>query len=119
NTLSNFDQFKIALDVFKQIKKLIENKTSEFIGTKTFKPNNISSIFETTQSSNILVRGDDSEYGVSMSLTLNHDLRLNLKEIDWYVYDDNYGTSEEKYFIRYLKNNIDSLKKKYKTIHLL
>lgn len=119
NALSNLDKFKIALDILKQVKNVIENSTTEFIGTKEFLPNKINLIFEQSKTSDLLVRGEDSEYGISMSMTNDHNLRLNLKEIDWFIYDDNYGTSEEKYFIRFIKNNIDVLKKKYSNIYLL
>jgi type III restriction enzyme len=66
-----------------------------------------------------LIGGDDKEFGVAMSETTKQDLRLDLKDHDWYMYDDNYGTSEEKYFIHFIRHAMDYLRKKYTDIYPL
>lgn len=38
---------------------------------------------------------------------------LNLKDEDWFVFTDNYGTSEEKEFVAYFKDHVQDLKNKY------
>ena len=73
----------------------------------------------TSDTSEILIGGDDKEYGIAMSATTKDDLRLCLKDQDWYMHDENYGTSEEKYFIQFVRYAIDELKKKYTDIYLL
>lgn len=45
--------------------------------------------------------------------------RLDLSAEDWFVFNDNYGTSEEKSFVRYFKNYVDTLRHKYNKIYLL
>ncbi len=45
--------------------------------------------------------------------------RLDLSAEDWYVFNDNYGTSEEKAFVRYFKDYVDTLRSKYDKIYLL
>lgn len=37
----------------------------------------------------------------------NDEYKLDLINESWYVYNDNYGTSEEKLFIKYFKTNIE------------
>jgi len=54
-----------------------------------------------------------------MSETLESDLNLDLSTRDWYMYNENYGTSEEKYFIKFIYQAIDELKKKYEDVYLL
>ena len=44
--------------------------------------------------------------GESQILTPNLELRLDLTKEDWYIFNDNYGTSEEKAFIKYFKTDI-------------
>lgn len=44
----------------------------------------------------------------------NPDLRYDVKSADWYAYDENYGTSEEKKFVKYLASQIEDLRSKYK-----
>lgn len=43
----------------------------------------------------------DQEAGRQMKDPVKPELQLDLSKEDWYVYDENYGTSEEKYFIRF------------------
>ena len=38
---------------------------------------------------------------------INEEYRLDLKKENWYVFNDNYGTSEEKLFLKYFKNSIE------------
>ena len=117
--LSNHDKFEIALDVFKELANKIQASTTEYIGTKEFKGYSICKVVAPTKTSEVLIGGDDKEFGIAMSDTKKDDLRLNLKDHDWYMYDENYGTSEEKYFIYFIRYAMDELKKKYTDIYLL
>lgn len=38
---------------------------------------------------------------------------------DWFVYDDNYGTTEEKRFVRYFATQVEELEKVYDTVYLI
>ena len=38
---------------------------------------------------------------------------------NWYVFDDNFGTSEEKYLVKYIAEALDKLKENYTDIYLL
>ena len=49
----------------------------------------------------------------------NNDLRMDLRKEDWYVYDENYGTDEEKYLVRFIKMKMAELVKTYSEIYLL
>ena len=44
--------------------------------------------------------------GESQIFSTNTNLQLDLEKEDWYVFNDNYGTSEEKAFIKYFKTDI-------------
>lgn len=119
NNIDNHDKYEVALDVFKELAGKIEASTTEYIGTKEFKGHSICKIVEPSRTGEVLIGGDDKEYGIAMSKTTRDDLRLHLKDHDWYVYDENYGTSEEKYFVQFVRQAMDELKKKYTDIYLL
>lgn len=44
----------------------------------------------------------------------NSELQYNIKDADWYAYSENYGTSEEKKFVKYLASQIGDLRTKYR-----
>jgi len=47
----------------------------------------------------------------------NHDnpeLQYDIQSADWYAYDENFGTSEEKRFVKYVAGQINDLRAKYK-----
>jgi type III restriction enzyme len=119
NNIDNHDKYEVALDAFKELASKIQASTTEYIGTKEFKGHSICKIVEPSRTGEVLIGGDDKEYGIAMSETTRDDLRLHLEDHDWYVYDENYGTSEEKYFVQFVRHAMDELKKKYTDIYLL
>ena len=120
SALTNHDKYVVALNVFKELANKIESSTTEYIGTKEFKGYSICKVVEPTKTSEVLIGGDNQQYGIAMSsMNTPDDLRLHLKDHDWYMYDENYGTSEEKYFVRFVRHAMEELKKKYTEIYLL
>lgn len=45
--------------------------------------------------------------------------RLDLSTEDWFAFNDNFGTSEEKAFVAYFKRYVDKLRSKYDKIYLV
>lgn len=45
--------------------------------------------------------------GNSQNNCSNEEYRLDLRNEKWYVFNDNYGTSEEKLFVKYFKTHIE------------
>ena len=85
----------------------LRQNTTEYKGTLTFAPNSISSIF--TDKTLKLIEGSERADG-DEALVSNRD---------WYVYNANYGTSEEKAFVRMLDAQTHWLKEKYDGIYLI
>ena len=46
------------------------------------------------------------------------ELELDIWVQDWYAYDENYGTSEEKKFVKFMYSKIESLRKKYSSCEI-
>lgn len=62
----------------------------------------------------------DGGIGYSQSdIRVPPEYRLDLSKEDWFVYEDNFGTLEEKAFVAYFKSCVPALKKKYETVYLV
>lgn len=117
--LSNEMKLETTIQVLDDISKAIPLGSVTFKGTKEFKPQGVSYTF-TDKTMNIVVNEDgDQEYGIGQSETTNADLFIDISQIDWFVYNDNFGTSEEKYLVKYIKQAYSSLKNKYDEIYLI
>jgi len=112
----------ISLFVFEKIKSEIEKSYTKYGGTKIFKSEKLKNRIKDPAIINVVINenmNSDQEKGIPMKEARNSDLKIDLTGQPWYIYDENYGTSEEKYLIRYIKNNITNLESKYSDIYLL
>ena len=98
--LSNRIQLNAMTGLLNRIASQLRQNITEYRGTETFKPNGVSSIF--TDKTLKLVEGSERADG---------DEQL-VSDREWYVFNANYGTSEEKDFVRMLDAQIDELKEK-------
>lgn len=119
SNLSPKEKLSVALKVFTSVSNDIVNRSPGYEGTKEFTGYPVYSLVEDKMSHIAVREGGDQQYGVSMKSTTNDDLRLNLSEKDWYVYDDNFGTSEEKYLIRFINDVMDKIRQKFDDVYLL
>ena len=100
----------------------ISNKISDieetYEGTKEFKPRKLCEVFRDKTVSYTDPKGDGQ--GVSQSHgAISEHLKVNLSDEDWFVFTDNYGTSEEKEFVAYFKDRVVDLQKKYDKVYLI
>ena len=100
------------------ISKEIQTGAVEYKGTKAFTPQGISYTFK-DKLLNITVGEGSAEYGIAQSETTNRDLQLDLSTVDWYAFNENYGTDQEKYLVKYIEQAYQSLQAKYTDIYLL
>lgn len=100
----------------------ISNKISDieetYEGTREFKPRKLCEIFRDKTVS--YTDPHDDGKGVSQSKgAISEHLKVNLSDEDWFVFTDNYGTSEEKEFVAYFKDHVQELKDKYDKVYLI
>ena len=90
-----------------------------YIGTKEFYPQQIKKLnFE--KKASFIKGGEDKEMGKPMSIQDGSKLRLNLMDEEWYAYEENYGTSEEKNLILLMKSLYnDLIDNDYEDIYLI
>lgn len=100
----------------------ISNRISDieetYEGTKEFKPRKLCEVFRDKTVSYTDPHGDGQ--GISQSNgAISEHLKVNLSKEDWFVFTDNYGTSEEKEFVAYFKDHVQDLKNKYDKVYLI
>ncbi len=62
----------------------------------------------------------DGGIGVSQNdSSVQKEWKLDLSKEDWFVFEDNFGTSEEKAFVAYFKTYVKTLKEKYDKVYLI
>ncbi len=104
--LSNETYLVAMMGMLNRVASELRQNTKEYKGTERFKPNGIGSVF--ADKTLKLVKGSDR--------LANHE---QFVDREWYVFNANYGTSEEKAFVRMLDSEIDTLKEKYNGIYLV
>jgi len=106
-SLSNKLLLEGLVQLLGQIETELRKNITEYIGTEEFKLNQVASVF--TDKLIKLVEGSERADG---------DEHFG-KDKDWYVFNANYGTSEEKAFVRMLERQMDTLQERYDGIFLV
>jgi|SRR5690625_2017737 len=111
------DKYEAVRKVLIKVANHMSNMKGEFEGTREFKAKPLSKVIydKTISLTNIAEDGE----GVSQSEVDDDDLRIDLNNKEWYVFQDNYGTKEEKSFVKYFSNHIGKLKEKYDEVYLI
>lgn len=78
----------------------------EYIGSKEFEPKQLKAILKDKKISLTSIEKNGGK-GSSQNNCSKEEYRLDLTNESWYVFNDNYGTSEEKLFIKYFKTSIE------------
>ncbi len=119
NSISQEKKLRIAASILEIIGGEIQAGSSEYKGTKVFEP---IAIQQRVKDKTLLITVNENgsqERGIGMRETQNPDLYLDLRDKAWYVYDENYGTDQEKYLVRFIHGMMNKLQKKYSEIYLL
>ncbi|MDN5292644.1 MAG: type restriction enzyme [Thermoanaerobacterium sp.] len=107
-----------CVNVLKKIATSISNIEETYEGSKTFMAKYIREVFRDKRVN--YTNPTDGGLGVSQNdNTVPMAWKLDLSKEDWFVFEDNYGTSEEKAFIAYFKQYVDKLKAKYDKVYLI
>lgn len=111
--------------ILPEVRKAIDRHMPQITGSHIFRPKSLSSIFQ--QEKNIYLvsfpvqdlDGETSDYAPDerakpQSDHEDPDLQFDIHTADWYAYSENYGTSEEKRFVKFIATQINELKLRYK-----
>ena len=117
---SQVDKLQIAKSVLKEIEPMLITRGKTFRGTKAFTPCRFKKKFRDTIQLNVSITpNSNKEFGVSMRTPRDPKYALDLSTVDWYAYNDNYGTSEEKALVKYIEGIMPKLEEKYDEIYLV
>jgi type III restriction enzyme len=114
--LSIEQQFKIVQTVLKKIEAEIENKSFDYKGSKDFSYKPIQNIFKDKKVKIQIDDSGNSETGKAWNDALYGFALQNEK---WFVFDSNYGSSEEKNLIKFIKERQRDIEEKYNEFYLI
>ncbi len=110
--------YEACVDVLKKIAASISDIEETYEGSKTFTAKYIREVFKDKRANYTNPKNGGS--GISQNdNTVPMAWKLDLSKEDWFVFEDNYGTSEEKAFVAYFKKYVDKLKSKYDKVYLI
>lgn len=118
--LSSKQRLDIVIQIGNKISNEIITLFGDYRGTKTFTREPLRKHFRNKKLSFSVNTNTTAETGKpTMRQDIDQKYAINLLEKDWYVYNENYGSSEEKFLVKYFESAIDELKAKFKDIYLL
>ncbi|MFM0772972.1 DEAD/DEAH box helicase family protein [Streptococcus suis] len=114
------DKLYITEKLLHHIEKDLIATEERFFGSEKFEQYKIKDLFE----DNILRKytinhQSQSEFGLSQKNPAETQYFEDLDNLNWYAYDDNFGTSEEKLLVRLIKDLMVELEEKWTDIYLL
>lgn len=120
---TNEDIYQGALRLFEILSNKILSIKAPLQGTHVFKEIKLSDYIVDSprekKYDNNEIEQKEGE-GISQNApNINPAYRYDLSDKSWFVYDDNYGTTEEKRFVRYFATQVEELKKVYETVYLI
>ncbi|WP_423908696.1 DEAD/DEAH box helicase family protein [Candidatus Spongiihabitans sp.] len=117
--LTQENKLDVVIRLLNKLSSQLQAENVDYKGTKEFKPYSVKELF-IDKTLNIVNDGNsDKEYGIAQSKTTKPDLNMDLSGEDWFVFNENYGTTEEKYFVRYIAKVVEQLKQRYSQVYLL
>lgn len=113
------DKLYIVEKLLKSIEHDLIPLEERFYGSEKFQQVPIKDIFEASILRKYTINDNSgAEFGLSQK-GAETKIYENLDALDWYAYDDNFGTDEEKYLVRTLKGLMTVLEEKWTDIYLL
>ena len=120
NDLTPDDKLYITEKLLHYIEKDFIATEERFFGSEKFEQYKIKDLFE----DNILRKytinhQSQAEFGLSQKNSAETQYFEDLDNLNWYAYNDNFGTSEEKLLVRLVKDLMTELEEKWTDIYLL
>lgn len=110
--------FFACVNVLGKVAESVSDIEITYVGTTEFKPTRISEIFKDKKCNYTIVH--DGGLGYSQNdVSVPNGWKIDLSKEDWFAFEDNFGTSEEKAFVAYFKTFVPHLKEKYDKVFLV
>lgn len=114
------DKLYITEKLLHHIEKDLIATEERFFGSEKFEQYKIKDLFEDNILRKYTINHQrQAEFGLSQKNPAETQYFEDLDNLDWYAYDDNFGTSEEKLLVRLIKDLMAELEEKWSDIYLL
>lgn len=118
--LSQDNKLYVVDEILKKIADRFIEVEDRYYGSYKFEPYPIKKVLSDKIISKYTINyAGDKETGISQKDKIETKYYENLDSIEWYAYDDKYGSSEEKSLVRALKEVMEDLKENWTDIYLL
>lgn len=112
------EQLTICFKILDEIADKLPRDVISHKGTKKFKQKPIKSTFKDKRVKYNIGKGDGQGIAQSSS-SISSDLYLNVPKQSWYAYEEEFGTDQEKYLVRFIHSYISKLEAKFDKVYLL
>jgi type III restriction enzyme len=114
------EKLNIVVSIATKIANTIETQFGDYYGTEAFYREPIRKYFKNKKLSFSVNMNPTAETGKkTMRQDIDPKYYVDLDEADWYVYNENYGSSEEKFLVKYMESQMEYLNERYSDIYLL
>ncbi len=121
NNLFPKEKQRLAENTLRAIKVNLSSKIQQYEGSTEFEGRHLKEYLREDILMMVSEPEEDSkkQYGRSMTANANAEFNMDVAKAEWYIFNENFGTSEEKYLIKYIEHSMDALRQKYNNIYLL
>lgn len=122
NQLDNLtpdDVLDAVLQVLGHVSAGVSSDKLEYKGSREFKPYLIKDKISEKVLTFAENESEDKEFGKSINDAQETSIYLDLSNKSWYVFNDCFGTSEEKHLVKYIDKIYTQLKEKYDEVYLV
>ena len=110
--------FTACANVLEKVAASVSAIEVTYEGTIKFKPTRIYEMFKDKKCNYTILH--DGGVGYSQNdMTVPSSWKIDLSKEEWFAFQDNFGTSEEKAFVAYFKSFVPQLKQKYDKVFLV
>ena len=109
--------FKACHKALREIGAEITAIRETYEGTTEFRDKFFREVFK--NKTRLIMPNSEGEGMSQNDPTIRPEWKIDLAAEDWYVFNDNYGTSEEKAFVAYFASYVEELKREYENVYLV
>ena len=106
-----------AEKAMKEVCAAVESIEKEYEGTKEFTGRKLKEII--TDKTCLYADPETTTEGLGVSQNMSARWAIDLTKEDWFAYEDNFGTTEEKNFVMHFRGLVEQLKKSFAKIWLV
>lgn len=110
--------FSACMNVLGKVSASVSSIEETYVGTEEFHARNIRDIFRDKKCNYTVLHDGGIGYSQNDS-SVPGAWKIDLSREDWFAFEDNFGTSEEKAFVAYFKSYVPQLKAKYDKVYLV